>query len=123
MAGSRHNRSERKLDQPFAEKRGGDISFGESFRQEKCYRGFADPRLSDEDRNVFGFARQNLHDAPQLFRAPDDRIGFSISGKLSEVPPHLVQKRGSFLFAFRRRAGGVVLRPCFEKRPKQETWL
>ena len=57
--------------------------------------GLAHAGLADEDRVVLGAARQDLHDALDLFLAADDRVELAVAGQLGQVAAELVEHRVS----------------------------
>ncbi len=57
-------------------------------------RSLAYASLADEHRVVFGAARENLHEAADLLGSPDHGIRFAAPGKLGEVAPEGVDRRG-----------------------------
>ncbi len=68
----------------------GDDALGEALDD----RGLADARLTDEHRVVLRATRQDLHDALDLARTPDDRVEVALACGLRQVAPELVEDRG-----------------------------
>ncbi len=76
----------------------GDDPLGESFND----RGFADSRLPDQHRVVFGAPRQDLHHPADLIVPADHRIELAAAGSVSQVARIAFQ---SLVLVFRVRIG------------------
>ena len=84
-----------------ARQRLGHVVGDDALRQALDNGGLAHAGLADQDRVVLGPARQDLHDAFDLFMTSDDRVELAVTGELRQVPAELVEHR---------RPRGVVAR-------------
>ena len=73
-------------------------------RQSFYNRGFTHPRLSNQNRVVFGTARQNVQYPANFLLPPDNRIKFAVSGAFIEVYGIFVQRIVRFFRALARHS-------------------
>ena len=101
VAAARHERAEVERVELLARQRLGHLVGHDALGEALDDGGLADAGLADEDRVVLRAARQDLHDALDLFGASDDGVELAVAGQLGEVPAELVEHR---------RARGAVAR-------------
>ena len=78
-----------KGEKPLALEPLGNLLVDDSLGQALDNRGLADARLADEDRVVLGPSLENLHGAPDLLIAADDRIERALLGLRRNVNAEL----------------------------------
>ena len=70
-----------------------DVALDDALRQAFGDRRLADAGLADEGRVVFGATRENLNDALDFVRAPDDRVELVLASQRREVAAVRVERR------------------------------
>src|SRR5580658_10317863 len=89
--GARDERPEVERDEPLVLQRLGDVPAHDALGDPFHDGGLADSWLSDEDGVVLRAPRKNLHDAPDLFVAPDHRVALSRARRRREIVTVLVE--------------------------------
>ena len=124
-----HERPEVERVELLARQRLGHLVGHDALRQSLDDRRLADAGLADQDRVVLGAARQDLHDAFDLFCTSDDRVELAVAGELGQVAAELVEHRRTRGVVARARAlagadGLLALVPdmswmtCWRTRPR-----
>ena len=101
VAAARHQGAEVERVELLARQRLGHLVGHDALGQALDDGGLAHAGLADEDGVVLGAARQDLHDALDLFGTSDDGVELAVAGQLGEVAAELVEHR---------RARGAVAR-------------
>src|SRR5687768_422171 len=68
------------------------LTVGDELRESFDDRGLADAGLTDQHRIVLLPAREHLHDALNLLRAPNGRIELPFGGELREVAAEVIER-------------------------------
>ena len=111
VTGTRHQRPEVERVELLADEGLGHLTADDVGGEALDDGGLAHARLTDEHGVVLRAARQHLHDALDLFLAPDHRIELLVACELGEVPTELVEYERSTLGGLRR--GTAALRRTF----------
>ena len=69
----------------------GDVVVDDLLGEALDDRRLADAGLADQHRVVLGAPREDLHDAFEFVRAPDDRVELALAGGLREVAAELIE--------------------------------
>src|SRR5262249_12479865 len=87
VLGAGHHHGQIKDDDAAVAEQLGDVGVDDELGQALDDGGLADAGLAEEHRVVLGAAAEDLDDALDLIRAPDDRIELALAGQLGEVAP------------------------------------
>ena len=113
VAAARHQRAEVERVELLARQRLGHLVGHDALGQALDDGRLADAGLADEDGVVLGAARQDLHDAFDLFCTSDDRVELAVAGELGQVAAELVEhRRARRVVARARRPGWRRPTPC-----------
>jgi hypothetical protein len=91
----------------------GHVAGGDALGQALDHRRLAHAGLTDQNRVVFGAAREDLHHALDLGLAPDHRVELAVGGQPRQVAPELVEQLGALrpLAARRARSRALLAAP------------
>ena len=90
--GAGDERAHVERDDPLRLESLGDVTLDDPLRQPLDDRCLPHAGLADQDGIVLRPSRENLHDAPDLVVAPDDRVELALGRELGEVAAVLLER-------------------------------